>query len=296
MCLWTIGADTDSAGWYRSQLSGYYLRMSEEARRNDGDNEGPLEEELEESFDAVVSEGAERLHRTVRTVLITGFFGGLEVALGVMAYLAVLEETDSHLLAGLAFGIGLVAIYLAHGELFTEDFLMPIAAVVARNGTPLQLARLWIGTLLANLLGGWFVMWLIAHAFPQWLEVLSESAHHFVDAPLNLQSICLAVLGGSTMTLLTRMQQGTTSDVARIIAAMAAGFLLAGLQLFHSILDSLLIFGAIHAGADVSYVAWIEWFGYTVLFNIIGGVVLVTALRLVRTKELVKSERDRNPE
>ncbi|OZE11017.1 formate transporter [Rhodococcus sp. 05-2255-3B1] len=270
--------------------------MGEEARRNDGDNEGPLEEELEESFDAVVSEGAERLHRTVRTVLITGCFGGLEVSLGVMAYLAVLDETDSHLLAGLAFGIGLVAIYLAHGELFTEDFLMPIAAVVARNGTPLQLARLWVGTLLANLLGGWFVMWLIAHAFPQWLEVLSESAHHFVDAPLNLQSICLAVLGGSTMTLLTRMQQGTTSDVARIIAAMAAGFLLAGLQLFHSILDSLLIFGAIHAGADVSYVAWIEWFGYTMLFNIIGGVVLVTALRLVRTKELVKSERDRNPE
>lgn len=270
--------------------------MSEEARRNDGDNDGPLEEELEESFDAVVSEGAERLHRTVRTVLITGLFGGLEVALGVMAYLAVLDETDSHLLAGLAFGIGLVAIYLAHGELFTEDFLMPIAAVVARDGTPAQLAKLWVGTLLANLLGGWFVMWLIAQAFPQWLEVLSESAHHFVDAPLNLQSICLAVLGGSTMTLLTRMQQGTASDVARIIAAMAAGFLLAGLQLFHSVLDSLLIFGAIHAGADVNYRDWIEWFGYTVLFNIIGGVVLVTALRLVRTKELVKSERHRNPE
>lgn len=46
----------------------------------------------------------------------------------------------------------------------------------------------------------------------------------------------------------------------------------------------------------MSYREWIEWFGYTVLFNIIGGVVLVTALRLVRTKELVKSERDQNSE
>jgi formate/nitrite transporter FocA (FNT family) len=265
--------------------------MSEEARRNDGDNDGPVEEELEESFDSVVTEGAERLHRTVRAVIVTGLFGGLEVALGVMAYLAVLDETGSHLLAGLAFGIGLFAIYLAHSELFTEDFLMPIAAVVSKDGTPAQLAKLWIGTLLANLVGGWAVMWLVAQAFPQWLMVLSESAHHFVDAPLNTQSICLAILGGSTMTLLTRMQQGTTSDVARIIAAMAAGFLLAGLQLFHSILDSLLIFGAIHAGADVDYLQWIEWFGYTVAFNIVGGVFLVTALRLVRTKELVKSER-----
>lgn len=272
------------------------MRVSEEERRNDGSNDGPLEEELEDSFDAVVSEGSERLHRTFRTVLITGLFGGLEVALGVMAYLAVLHETGNHLLAGLAFGIGLVAIFLAHGELFTEDFLMPIAALVSRNGTPAQLAKLWIGTLTANLVGGWLVMWLVAHAFPQWQAVLSESAHHFADAPLNLQSICLAVLGGSTMTLLTRMQQGTNSDVAKIIAAMSAAFLLAGLQLFHSILDSLLIFGAIHAGADVSYKAWLDWFGYTVAFNMIGGIVLVTTLRLVRTKELVKSERRRHPD
>ncbi|MGB3773265.1 MAG: formate/nitrite transporter family protein [Rhodococcus sp. (in: high G+C Gram-positive bacteria)] len=270
--------------------------MSNDAGRTDSENGSPMEEELEESFDAVVSEGAERLTRTVRTVLITGFFGGLEVAVGVMAYLAVLYETDNHLLAGIAFGIGLIAIYLAHGELFTEDFLLPIAAVVSKDGTPLQLVKLWVGTLVSNLLGGWAMMWVVAQAFPKWAEVLSESAHHFVDAPLNLESICLAVLGGSTMTLLTRMQQGTKSDVARIIAAMAAAFILAGLQLFHSILDSLLIFGAIHAGADVDYKNWIDWFGYVVGFNMVGGIVLVTALRLVRSKELVESERHRHPE
>ena len=267
--------------------------MSERTSDLEPDEE-EVEEEIVESFDAVVSEGAERLNRGLRTVLITGLLGGLEVALGVMGYLAVLYQTDSHLLAGFAFGIGLVAIYLAHGELFTEDFLLPIAALVSRDGTPFQLARLWIGTLLANLVGGWLVMWLIAHAFPQYTEVLSEAAHHFTDAPLDLQAICLSVLAGSTMTLLTRMQEGTSSDVAKIFAAMAVGFLLAGLQLFHSILDSLLIFGAIHSGADVSYVDWLEWFGYVVPFNIIGGVVLVTALRLVRTKELVQEERNRS--
>ncbi len=71
-----------------------------------GSNDGPVEEELEESFDEVVTEGAERLNRTVRAVLITGLFGGLEVGLGVMAMLAVLHETGNHLLAGLAFSIG----------------------------------------------------------------------------------------------------------------------------------------------------------------------------------------------
>jgi hypothetical protein len=63
--------------------------MSDSRRREIGDRDDPVEDELAESFDKTVSEGAERLHRTWRVTLITGFFGGLEVGLGVLAYLAV---------------------------------------------------------------------------------------------------------------------------------------------------------------------------------------------------------------
>lgn len=241
---------------------------------------------MAESFDNTVTEGAERLNRTWRGILITGFFGGLEIGLGVMAYLAVLYQTGDHLLAGLAFSVGLIALLLAHSELFTENFLMPVAAVVAREGSLAQLGRLWAATLVTNLLGGWIFMWLVTRAFPQWHDTLAESARHFTDAPFGIQSVVLAVLGGSTITLMTRMQQGTESDPAKIAATVIGGFLLAGLQLFHSILDSLIIFGAIQSGAPISYLQWLSWFAYTLLFNMIGGLVLVTALRLLRTKEL----------
>lgn len=260
--------------------------MTENQRRDVGDRDDPIEDELAESFDNTVTEGAERLQRNWRVVLITGFFGGLEVGLGVLAYLAVLDQTGDHLLAGLAFSIGLIALMLAHSELFTENFLMPIAALVAREGTIGQLARLWGGTLAMNLIGGWIFMWLVVQAFPQWNDTLAESARHFTDAPFSLQSVVLAVLGGSTITLMTRMQQGTDSEVAKIIATVIGGFLLAGLQLFHSILDSLIIFGAIQSGASITYLQWLGWFGYTLLFNMVGGLVLVTALRLLRTKDL----------
>lgn len=270
--------------------------MTDERRRELGESDAPVEDELIDSFEATVEEGAERLQRTVRATLITGFFGGLEVGLGVMAYLAVLHQTDDHLLAGLAFGIGFIALHLAHSELFTENFLMPIAAVVAREGSVMQLVKLWGGTLVANLVGGWVFMWLLVQAFPQWHDTLTEAARHYVDAPFGLQSIVLAVLGGSTITLMTRMQQGTDSDPAKLVAAVAGGFLLAGLQLFHSILDSLLVFGAIQSGAAITYGQWLGWFGYTLLFNVVGGVVLVTALRLVRTKELVAGRRRDAPE
>lgn len=270
--------------------------MSEERRRELGESDAPVEDQLKESFDKTIGEGAERLHRTMRNILVTGVFGGFEIGLGIMAYLAVMHETGNHLLAGLAFSIGLVALLLAHSELFTENFLMPVAAVVAKEGSLTQLAKLWGGTLVANLAGGWVFVWIVMQAFPQWSTVVSESAHHYVDAPFSLQVVALAVLGGSTITLMSRMQQGTSNDVARIVATIIGGFLLAGLQLFHSILDSLLIFAAIHSGADITYGQWLGWFGYTLLFNVLGGIILVTLLRLVRTKELIEKRRAEAPE
>ena len=265
--------------------------VTDDRRPELGDSDAPVEEEIGESFQAVVGEGAARLQRTWRVVLTTGFAGGLEIGIGVMGYLAVLHQTGDHLLAGIAFGIGLVALYLAHSELFTENFLLPITALIAREGTVAQLARLWIGTLISNLAGGWVFMWIVVQAFPQWHDELAESARHFVDTPFGLQAVALAILGGSTITLVTRMQQGTDSDPAKIIAAMIGGFLLSGLQLFHSILDSLLIFGAIQAGTPISLGQWLGWFGYTLVFNVLGGVVLVTALRLVRTADLLHRRR-----
>lgn len=251
-----------------------------------GSGDVGIEEEVAESYRATVEKGAARLHRSWRALVTTGFVGGVEIGLGILGYLAVLHGTGSHLLAGLAFGIGLVALFLAHGELFTEGFLLPVMALFAGRGTPLQLVRLWGVTLLTNLAGGWVFMWLVARAFPEFEEVLAETARHFVDAPLDWRSVSLSLLGGIVITVLTRMQEGTESDGVKVVAAFAAGFLLAGLSLFHSVLDSILIFGAIHAGGTVTYVEWLAWVWYVVPLNLLGGLVFVTGLRIVRASVL----------
>jgi formate/nitrite transporter FocA (FNT family) len=261
------------------------------ARVDLGRSDAPAEDELSEAFDTIVSEGAQRLHRTWREILTTGFAGGLEVATGVLAFFAVVHETGSHLLGGLAFSIGFIALLLARSELFTEGFLVPVTAVVAGRASAGQLAKLWGGTLVANLAGGWLVTWLIISAFPQLGRTAVESATTFVDAPLTIRAVCLALLAGSTMTLMTRMQHGTTSDPAKIVAAVGGGVLLAGLSLFHSILDSLIIFAGIHAGGPFGYGDWLAWFWYTALLNMAGGLLVVTVLRLLRSKDLIQRER-----
>lgn len=245
-----------------------------------------VEDEVVDSFRGGAEEGAERLHRGTRALVTTGLFGGFEIGVGILAFLAVLEATDSHLLAGLAFGIGLVALLLAHSELFTEGFLLPVVGVFAGRGRVRDLLRLWVVTLVTNLVGGWTFMWLVVWAFPEYDALLTETALHFVETPLGLRAVALSLLGGIVITLLTRMHAGTDSEGVRVFASLAAGFLLAGLSLFHSVLDSILIFGAIHAEGQVTYAQWLAWFWYVVPLNMIGGLVFVTGLRLVRASEL----------
>jgi formate/nitrite transporter FocA (FNT family) len=262
-------------------------------RHSLGEQEGPMEDALEAAFDRQVTEGVQRLGRPWREVLVTGFFGGTEVAVGVLALVAVVHHTGDPLLGGLAFSVGFLALLLGRSELFTEGFLIPVVTVVAKRATAAQLGKLWAGTLAANLVGGWLIMWLVVLAFPDLHPTLVESGTHFATAPLSAETFALAVLAGMVITLMTRMQHGTDDMLAKVVAAVAAAFLLAGLEMFHSILDSLLVFGALHTGdASFGYLDWLRFFSYTVAGNMLGGLGLVTLLRLVRSKDRLDDERN----
>ncbi|KUG52048.1 formate transporter [Kocuria rosea subsp. polaris] len=263
----------------------------EEKRKELGRTDEPLEDELVEEFDNTVTEGAERLTRTWRALAITGLFGGIDVGVGILAYLAVKEATGSDLLAGAAFGFGLLALQLAHSELFTENFLVPIYAVVSRHSTWLQLGRFWTVTLLTNLLGGWLFTWFVVAGFPQFHDTLEKSARQYLEGGLTLESAALALLAGSTITLGTRMAQGSGSEVVHTFIALIDGLLVVGLGMLHGALNSAIIFGAMHAGADISYTDWLLWMLWVIPLNMVGGLVVITLPRLVRTLELIKKER-----
>jgi formate-nitrite transporter family protein len=242
-------------------------------------------EEKDEALDRVILEGVPRLHRSTPDLFATGAVAGIEVAFGVLALLTVEHVTGDRLLAALAFSIGLIALRLGHSELFTEGFHIPVMVVAAKEATWWQLLRLWGGTLVGNLVGGWVVAWLIAYGLPDLHEVTGASAREFT-ATLDARTFVLAVLAGGAITLLTRMQQGTEDDVAKIVAAVAIAFVIVGTGVLHSVLDTIIIFVAVHAGLPgISYGVWLPWFALVVAGNLVGGLVLTTLLRLVRSKE-----------
>jgi uncharacterized membrane protein len=58
---------------------------------------------------------------------------------------------------------------------------------------------------------------------------------------------------------------------------------------------SIEMFCALHTGhAPFGYLDWLGWFGWSVLGNIVGGVGLVTLLRLVRSRDLLAAHRQEN--
>jgi formate-nitrite transporter family protein len=155
------------------------------------------------------------------------------------------------------------------------------------------LLRLWVGTLATNFLGGWIFTWFIIEGFPQMKPSAIKAGTFYVDLGFGLRAFSLAVLGGAVITLMTWMQHGTKSTGTRLVPAVTAGFLLAGAKLNHAIVNSLLMFAALHSHAPFGYLDWAKTAGFAAVGNIVGGVGLVTVLRVLQVPHKVKEERDK---
>ncbi len=262
------------------------------ARRTSEPAPGREEPEIEEAFDRLVGEGNDRLQRPLVSLCATGFLGGIDVAIGVLAYLVVDQQTGSKLLAALAFSIGFIALLMARSELFTENFLVPVIAAAATPGSWFALARLWVVTLIVNLLGGLAVAAIAMVALPQLHKSAVTSGSHFAHLGVSARSFCLAVLAGAVLTLMTRMQHSTESLGVKIVPAVVMPFVLVGGQLFHSVLDSILMFAGLVTGhADYGWLDWLRALGWSTFGNIVGGIGLVTSVRLLRVTHRVEEER-----
>jgi formate/nitrite transporter FocA (FNT family) len=241
-----------------------------------------------------VDEGSRRLQRTWPSLLATGAVGGIDVSIGLLAVLFVLERSGNHLVAGLAFGIGFIALTLANSELFTENFLLPVAAVAAEKATWKDVFRLWAGTASMNLVGGFAMVAMYITAFPRLEESAIELGAHFIERGVGLQGFLGAVIAGIVITIMTWMQSGSDSVGGRLVAAVAAAFMLSYGELGHVIVASLEILAGIIAGAPYGYADWFPLFWQMAIGNLVGGVGLVTILRLVQVgPKRIEAERRR---
>ena len=101
-------------------------------------------------------------------------------------------------------------------------------------------------------------------------------------------AVLLAVMPPDTALPTSRLAEFHGVPVAYLakhLQAMSrAGILVAG-TLNHAIVVSLLTFAALHAGAPFGYLHWLAVAGVALAGNLVGGLGLVTVLRLVQVGE-----------
>lgn len=233
--------------------------------------------------------GEKRLVRPAMGHAITSFAGGMSVSFGAIAMAAAAAAVGGTLgtpsigqmVGALFFPIGFVILLIGKTELFTENFLIPVVAVIKHRGTHRQLARLWAIALAFNLLGALLFAFLVSR--PGVLdanvaEQLVALAQKKVSEELSTAFV-KAIFAGWLMTTLTWLLIAARGMVAQlmIIWCIATMIVLAGFN--HVVISASETFMGMMLGGEITVG---DWFGHNFLpalgGNLVGGVVFVTLL------------------
>ncbi len=244
----------------------------------------------DEIYERTREEGRRRMSRPVLELAATAIVGGFDVAFGIAALVlteaAVAEHSSlglSRLAGAIAFGIGFVFVVVGKSELFTENFLVPIAALDrSRWGSWLKLGELWVVTLVLNLLGGALLaVILTSHGIlpAGAADAVARLADH-LTAYGAWTGFVSAIVAGALMTLMTWFVEGSADAMGiRIVMAWIVGALIALGTFNHAIVSTIeLVFG-MRYGTGVSFADLFVNLGVSVGGNLVGGLALVTFVR-----------------
>jgi formate/nitrite transporter FocA (FNT family) len=180
------------------------------------------------------------------------------------------------------FGIGFVFVVVGKSELFTENFLVPIAGLERSRGSVLKLLELWVGTLVLNIAGGVLLAVILTSHGILWHgsgAAVRRLTHHLVGYG-TWTGFLSAIVAGALMTLMTWFVEGAAeSGGIRIVMAWITAALIALGTFNHAIVSTIEIFFGIRYGAGATWTQLFENLGVAVGGNLVGGLALVTFVR-----------------
>ena len=248
----------------------------------------------DEIWEVAKDEGERRLARRWPALVATGFVGGADIMIGVFVLAATSAAVTAaagpelgHLAGSLVFGVGFVMLIVGRGELFTENFLVPVSTVLARRAQPRSLLRLWVITFVANYAGILLVTLIMKTTGvlqPETLAAAAEPAETLV-ARDGLPSLLSAILAGAVMTLMTWLTHAAEQDIGRIVIALLIGFVIALGTFNHAVVafgETMLPYLANTTDIGLGDIA--RTLAYAIVGNLIGGLGLVTLNRAIQAR------------
>src|SRR5437588_4033074 len=243
-------------------------------------------------YEETRKEGRRRLSRPVVELAATALVGGFDVAFGVTAYALAASAVGGgrgRVVGAIAFGIGFVFIVGRKSDLFTENFLIPIAGLNRRERASwLKLGELWGVALVFNIVGGLLIAIIVtSHGVLRHgsAQPLLDLADHITDYS-TLASFLSAVIAGALMTLMTWFVEGAAGTLGvRIVMAWIVGALIVLGGFNHAIVSTIELIYGMRFGGPVTFGQLFGNLGLAVAGNMVGGLLLVTFVRTVQAAE-----------
>jgi formate/nitrite transporter FocA (FNT family) len=249
----------------------------------------------EEIFEKSRQEGERRLERPFLEVVSTALAAGFDIVAGIVALALAITKTapwvgpnPAQLFGSLAFGIGFVFLVVGRGELFTENFLVPIAGLDddGDKSTWPNLLKLWTISPIFNVLGGLVIILIVTvhSVLPFGTGRTIVETAETVHANGTLALFMSAIFAGALITAMTWFVEGQATMMPRVVVAWLCGSLLALGSFNHVIVVTIeLIFGYRY-GAHYPWIFILGNFALAAAGNIVGGIGLVTLNRLTQGK------------
>jgi formate/nitrite transporter FocA (FNT family) len=256
----------------------------------------PLIPEPETIYERTRREGRRRLARPVLEEVSTAIAAGFDIVAGVTALALLTSEGEqhfgrhfAHVIGALGFGVGFVFLIVGRGELFTENFLVPIAGLDHEENETRpwrNLFKLWTISPVFNVVGGLITILIVTthSVLPYGTGSAAIDVATRIHANGKLALFMSAIFAGALITAMTWFVEGQATMMPRIVVAWICGAFLALGQLNHVIVITLeLIFGYRY-GAHFSWAFIAGNFALAAAGNLIGGIGLVTLNRLTQGK------------
>ncbi|MGI8631347.1 MAG: formate/nitrite transporter family protein [Solirubrobacterales bacterium] len=238
-----------------------------------------------------VEEGERRLTRSTVGMVATGTVAGIDIMIGALAQMTmlgamteVLPPLPAKMIAAFMLGIAFMFITVGRSELFTENFLIPVAPVLAGRERWTRVAKLWAITGVMNLVA----MIVLTLLFvipgvldPQTLAAVGEVADKYAGRSIPA-SIASAIIAGAVITVFTWGLAAAETASVRLVMALLLGFVLAAPTLNHAIVGFGESFWGVMAGTAVeaTHAKVLLNLGIAIVFNTVGGMLFVTLTRL----------------
>jgi formate/nitrite transporter FocA (FNT family) len=232
----------------------------------------------------IIDDSEEEIGRSVDSLAYSGLFAGFAIGLAPLALALVTVAlgpgaTAATLVAALLYPVGYVAVIMGRAQFFTENTLYPVMLSLRRPQYWSATARIWSIVLATNLLGALVFALLVTSTSALDVAVRDELVSNGVKyVEGGLEDVLFgAVITGFLLALVAWLVEAADSAGARIAVIWVLTCLVALGSFDHCIASTVVVLSALIDGTAAIGDS-LAWFVPTLLGNIAGGVLIVTAI------------------